>query len=51
MRTFASARDAGRMNVVSDKLNWRASACMVAESRLAPFSKTQSGLPVSGPPS
>ena len=35
------------MKVVSDKLNCRASACMVWESKAAPFSNTHSGLPSS----
>src|SRR5580692_6835530 len=49
MRTFAAAWDEGMMNVVSDKLNCRASACMVPSSNSAPCSKTQRGLPVSVP--
>ena len=39
------------MNVVSDRLNWRANACMVGESIPEPSSNTHRGLPVSGPPS
>ena len=45
-RTLAAARAEGVMNVVSDKLNCRASACMVVVSNSPPCSKTQSGLPV-----
>ena len=47
MRTRAvAAADCGRrMKVVSERLNCRAIACMVAVSRLLPSSKTQSGLP------
>src|SRR5512146_1750198 len=47
MRTRAVALDEGRMNVVSERLNWRASACCVASSSPRPSSKTHSGLPVS----
>src|SRR5690242_344981 len=49
MRTRAVAFVDGRMNVVSDRLNCRASACIVASSSARPSSNTQSGLPVSGP--
>jgi len=48
--TRAVACDEGRMNVVSDRLNCRASACIVASSRPEPSSNTQSGLPVRCPP-
>ena len=34
------------MKVVSERLNWRASACIVASSSPSPSSKTHSGLPV-----
>src|SRR5690242_19105283 len=37
------------MNVVSDRLNWRASACCVASSIPRPSSTTASGLPVRRP--
>ena len=37
------------MNVVSDKLNCRASACMTSVSKPEPSSKTQSGLPLNAP--
>src|SRR3954469_7308200 len=37
------------MNVVSERLNWRASACMVSPSRPWPSSNTASGLPVNRP--
>src|ERR1700687_585221 len=49
MRTLAAARDEGKMNVVSDKLNWHANACMVWESKHAPSSNTHNELPVSAP--
>src|SRR5436189_3552533 len=45
MRTAALAFSLGKMNVVSERLNWRASACMVSSSSPRPSSKTQSGLP------
>ena len=35
MRTSAAARFDGRMNVVSDRLNWRASACIARGIELA----------------
>ena len=35
MRTSAAARFDGRMNVVSDRLNWRASVCIGAGVELA----------------
>jgi hypothetical protein len=49
MRTRAVAFADGRMNVVSERLNWRASACIVASSSPEPSSNTHSGLPVRRP--
>jgi len=48
MRTFAVALADGRTNVVSDRLNCSASACIAASSRSRASSKTHSGLPASG---
>jgi hypothetical protein len=45
MRTRAFAAVDGRMNVVSDTLNCRASACIVAASSPRASSTTTSGLP------
>src|SRR3954463_9807354 len=45
MRTSAAARFDGRMKVVSETLNWRASACICAWSSPVPSSTTASGFP------
>src|ERR1700686_5134873 len=49
MRTRAVARVEVKMNVVSERLNCRASACCVASSRPAPSSNTHNGFPVRRP--
>src|SRR5437868_11291695 len=49
MRTRAFALSEGKMNVVSERLNWRASACWVASSMPCASSTTASGLPVRRP--
>ena len=36
------------MNVVSDRLNWRASACILGVSSDSALSKTHNGLPLNG---
>ena len=46
MRTRAVARCEGSRKVVSERLNCRASACMVAVSSPMPSSNTHSGLPL-----
>ena len=46
MRTRALARSEGRMKVVSDRLNCRARACILASSRVCARSNTHSGLPL-----
>ena len=43
-------RDAGSRNVVSDRLNCRAMACIAPSSSPRPSSKTHSGLPENGLP-
>src|ERR1700694_4138716 len=50
MRTRAVALSEGNTKVVSERLNWRASACWAASSRPVPSSNTQRGLPVRRPP-
>ena len=47
IRTRALATDEGSTNVVSDRLNCSASACIVASSRPRASSNTHSGLPAS----
>ena len=48
IRTLAAAVSEGRMKVVSDRLNCKASACRVASSRPRASSNTARGFPPSG---
>ncbi len=47
-RAVAEGLEPGSTNVVSDRLNCRASGCIDSGGRSAPRSKTQSGLPLNG---
>src|SRR5579871_1786811 len=47
-RAVAPGDDGGKRNVVSERLNCRATACIASSENERPSSKTQRGLPLKG---